>query len=230
MEKYRPFLFLFFSFLFFSFCPPAFSQKNPKVIKTLRSDILLPKPLSNKAFKSKFSGVYYVNASMNFGIKKFNIGVLGSHMQCQIFPHYQSEPHAIQTINMAGIRLGYDIFPSKEALAAQTGNFIVVSPFIIGGYNWIDYSRLQTLGRPISGQHRQTYNIFTGINFNLMFSEYDGIGFTLGYNYLHHEFNPYPLRLDDYYSFNEKDTHGPTQYLMFGFNFYVDLRKRENAE
>ena len=67
------------------------------------------------------------------------------------------------------------------------------------------------------------------MNFNLMFSEFDGIGFTVGYNYLDHQFNPNPLCLDQFYNFKDGDKQGVLAYILFGFNVYVDLAKRPDA-
>ena len=172
-----------------------------------------------------------MNASINLGIKNFNAGIYGSHMQLQIFPKFQTDPHAIETTNTVGVRFGYDIYPSKEKMASQTGNFIVVSPFIAGGYNWIVYSRLK-LKNPtdtITNTSIRAFNIYSGINFNLMFSEYDGVGFTIGYSLLNHEFSPYDLDLHKWFNVNVNDTHGNTQYLFFGFNWYLDLGKRTES-
>jgi hypothetical protein len=224
--------FVCFSLLASAYWNCAFSQKKPKVKKTFRADFEIPRPLGNKAFDTLFSGVYNVNLSMNFGVKNFNTGVYGGMMQCQIFPRFQSDPHAIQTVYSGGIRFSYDIFPSKEKMASTEGNFLMYSPFISVGYSSVNYSRLKSLsGQPSpTGKHSSTYNVSGGINLNLMFSEYDGVGFTLGYTFLNHTFNPDPLSLNQYYpDIKESDKHGLSSYFLFGFNWYVDLLKREKG-
>ena len=221
------FCFSLFTFVFFD---SAFSQAKPKVKKTFRADVLLPRPLSNKAFDTLFSGVYNLNLSMNFGVKNFNTGIFIGSMQCQIFPKFQSDPHAIQSVKSAGLRLSYDIYPSKAKMAATEGNFFVFSPFLCSGYTLVDYSRLKCMTGSPEGKHSQTYSIYGGLNMNIMFSEYDGVGFTLGYMYLNHEFNPDPLCLTQFFpNIPDKYKHGVSQYFMFGFNWYIDLVKRDNG-
>ena len=219
-----------FCLLFTVYCFSSFSQSKSKVKKTFRADFLVPRPLSNKAFDTLFSGVYNVNMSMNFGVKNFNTGVYVSRMQCQIFPRYQSDPHSIQTVSSAGLRFSYDIYPSKEKMLATEGNYFVCSPFLSGGYSLVDYSRLKCVVGTPTGKHSNTYSISGGMNINLMFSEYDGVGFTLGYMYLNHRFNPDPLCLSQYFpNIPDKYKQGLSQYLFFGFNWYLDLAKRENG-
>lgn len=207
----------------------ALSQKVTKVKKTIRAEMLLPKPVSSRAFVSVFSGVFNLNVSMNFGFNNFNIAPYYGLMQCQIFPRLQTDPHTIQTVHSAGFRFSYDIYPSKEKMQSRQGNFVVISPFLASGFDQVDYSRLKCIVETPSHLHSQTYNIFAGANFNLMFTEMDGIGFTLGYNYLNHHFDPNALCLNEYYSFTEEQKQGLAGYILFGFNIYIDLAKRPDS-
>ena len=220
---------ILFCLLSVIYCLPVFSQaEKPK--KTLRVDILSVRPLSNKAFVNLFSGVYNANLSLNYSFKKFSLGPYYNILQCQIFPKYYSDPHSIVTMHTGGLRMIYDIYPSKETMASHTGNFYVVSPFLAGGYTWIDYTRLKEVPYATSGNHTQTFNIYGGANFTLMFSDYDGIGITLGYGYYAHEFNPDALGLSYYYpNIPNVDMHGESQFFFFGFNWYLDLAKRKET-
>lgn len=218
-----------FCFLFFvsALGMPAFSQK-PKVKKTIRAEGLLFRPVANKAFTSLFSGVFSTNLSLNFGVNNFNTGIFYNLMQSQIFPKYQSEPHAIQTVHTGGIRFSYDVYPSKAKMAATKGNIFMYSPYLSGGFSQVDYSRLQCITQQVTGKSTQTFSVNAGFNFNLMFSEYDGVGFTLGYSFLNHEFNPDALCLNEYYpDIEDKHKHGLSQYVVYGFNVHFDLVKRD---
>jgi hypothetical protein len=217
---------LFFSLISFF----SFSQDDFKIKKTIRGEALLPRPVSNKAFTKIFSGVLNFNASMNFGFRNFNAGPYYNFMQSQIFPKFQDDPHSIQTVHTGGLRFSYDVGPSKETLKSQPENFFVFSPFIAMGYNKIDYSRLLSKnGCEITGKHTQALNIFAGANFNLMLSEWDGFGFTIGYNFINEHFNPDALCLSEYFDFTEDEKRGKLQYFLFGFNVYIDLAKRPSS-
>jgi len=207
----------------------VFSQAKSKVKKTIRGEALIPRPISNKAFRQLFSGVFAANLSMNFGVKNFNTGIIYSMMQCQIFPRVQSDPHSIFTVHTGGIRFSYDVYPSKETMQETLGNFFVFSPFIQGGISQVDYSRLKCkTPQDIIGKSTQTFSVTGGANFNLMFSEYDGVGFTLGYSFFNHEFNPDNLCLSQYYpNFKDSDKKGLTQFILFGLNVHFDLANRD---
>ena len=203
------------------------AQSKAKVKKTFRGEVLLPRPISNKAFSELFSGVFSTNLSMNFGVKNFNTGIFYNMMQCQIFPRLVGDPHSVQTVHTAGLRISYDVYPSKVKMQTTKGNFFVFSPYLCGGISEVDYSRLKNT-ITVTGQNTQTYSISGGANFNLMFSEYDGVGFTIGYTYINHEFNPDNLGLTYYYpNIPDKDKHGLSQYIVYGFNVHFDLAKRE---
>lgn len=211
-----------------AFCMSAFSQVK-KVKTTIRGEALLHRPISNKAFSKLFSGVFSANLSLNFGIRNFNTGLYYNMMQSQIFPKFQYEPHSIQTVHTMGMKFGYDIYPPKAKLAAQKGNFWVVTPFLAGGFALVDYSYLICLNGAPTGKNTQTYSVNGGANFTVMFSEYDGVGFTLGYTFLNHEFNPDALCLTQHYpNIPDGDKRGLSQYIFYGFNVHFDLVKRES--
>jgi hypothetical protein len=217
-----------FGLLFLGFYFSALSQTNPKVKKTFRADFEVPQILLNRALDTLFRGVYNVNLSMNFGIKNVTAGIYAGMMQSQIFPHFYSDPHSIQTVYSSGLRLGYDVYPSAEKMQTTKGNFFMFSPFLGIGYASVNYSRLKCITGKPEGTQDQTFSISAGANFNLMFSQYDGVGFTIGYSFLNHVFNPDPLCLSQYYpNIREKDKQGLSHYLIFGLNWYLDLAKRD---
>lgn len=208
-------------------CPSVFSQAK-KVKKTVRGEALLHKPVSNKALAELFSGVFSANISMNWGFNNFNTGIFYNMMQSQIFPRFLSDPHSIQTVHTAGLRFSYDVYPPPKVLAAQKGNFFMFSPYLAGGVAQVDYSRLKCIKQQITGKSTQAFSLSGGMNFNLMFSEYDGVGFTIGYTFLNHEFNPNALCLNEFFP-NIPDKHklGLSQYILYGFNAHFDLAKRD---
>lgn len=219
--------FIGFWFFISSFGIFGYSQAR-KVKKTIRGEAMLFQPISNKAFAELFSGVFSANLSLNFGVQNFNTGIFYNLMQSQIFPKFAYEPHSIQTVHTAGLRFSYDVYPPKAKLAATKGNFFMFSPYISGGFSQVDYSRLKCIKQQISGASSQTFSINAGANFNLMFSEYDGVGFTIGYSFLNHEFNPDKLCLNEWFpNIPEADKKGLSQYILYGFNVHFDLVKRE---
>ncbi|TAL59143.1 MAG: hypothetical protein EPN85_09900 [Bacteroidetes bacterium] len=221
----RPAIILFFIFIF-SFLMVNAQDKKTK--KTVRAEALLHRPISNKAFSQLFSGVFSANISMNFGVSNFNTGIFYNMMQSQIFPKFLSDPHSIQTVHTAGVRFSYDVYPSKTKMVSQKGNFFVFSPYLSGGFAEVDYSRLKCIAQQATGKHSQTFSAGAGANFNLMFSEYDGVGFTLGYTFINHAFNPDPLCLNEFFpNIPDKDKHGLSQYILYGFNVHFDLTKRD---
>ena len=218
--------FIFLLLLSFSFL--GANAQGKKVKKTIRGEGLLHRPVSNKALSKLFSGVFSANISMNWGWNNFNTGIFYNQMQSQIFPKFLSDPHAIQTIHTGGLRFSYDVYPPAKVLAAKKGNFFMFSPYLSVGLAEVDYSRLKCITGAPEGKQNQTFSLSGGANFNLMFSEYDGVGFTIGYTFLNHEFNPDPLCLTQYFpNIPDADKHGLSQYVLYGFNVHFDLAKRD---
>ena len=220
MKKATLLLFFIFSFSFLFLR----AQHKSKLKKTIRAEFQLPRATWDKAFVKTFSGVFNAGLSMNFGGKHFNGGPFYSITQYQIFPHFDYEPHSIQTNHTAGIKLHYDLLNS-------TGKGMF-SPFIAPGYSWIKYTRIQCKDHPPYDTETEAFSTNVGLSYSIMMDEWVGVGFIIGFNMIDHVFRPENICLDEWgIDYEPNDTKGSFKNIFFGFNFYFDLaRKPETAE
>ena len=162
-----------------------FLQAKPKVKKTIRGEVALPRQLSNKAFKQTFSGVVNAGLSMNFGFGKFNAGPFGSLTEFQIVKKFTGDPHSIQTTYTGGLKFSYDMLTSSGK-----GMF---SPYIAPGYSFIKYTNNPTKPKPLKTK-LQCLSLNFGITYNMMLiDDWTGVGFVLGYSLVDHVYDPYAL-------------------------------------
>jgi hypothetical protein len=191
---------------------------EPKLKKTIRGEFQLPRALSNRAFTQVFSGVFNSGISFNLGFqKKYNAGIYYCFTQYQIFPRYFDQPHTIQSNHTAGIKLTYDLLSEKG----------IFSPHITGGYNFIQYSRIKCKQQEPAEKEYFTFNLGGGLTYNFLIDdEWTGAGFTIGYNFLNHTFNPDAVCLNEWYTFDDSAKQGFQQNIYFGFSLYFDLAKQ----
>jgi hypothetical protein len=213
-------------FLAFVFCflvnSELFSQVKPKYKKTIRAEGGLPHEFfSNKAFRQTFSGLFTVNASMNFGIRNFNVGVFAGFTEFQMLYKFLGDPNSIQNNYAGGLRFSYDLYTSTKK-----GMF---SPFIAPGYSFIDYTKLQYTIPPTQTKYN-AININVGITYNMMLiDDWTGVGFVVGYTFLNHQYDPYALSQIQQNFPNYTDYKGDLQNFYFGFCVYFDFARPRDA-
>lgn len=197
----------------------------PKLKKTIRGEVQLPRPLWNKAFEKNFSGVFNAGLSMNWGGKHFNMGGFYSLTQYQIFPGFlkpADTPHSILTNHTTGIKCFYDVLSSS-------GNGMF-SPYISAGYTFMSYTRVQCKKQMPHNTKTGGISMNAGAVYNIMMDEWVGVGFTVGYNVIDHVFNPTNICLDEYMDFTNKERKGSLQNIFFGFSLYFDLAKKPEGQ
>src|ERR1051326_6078192 len=168
----------------------AQTKTKLKLKKTVRGEAQLLRPIQNLAFKKAFSGVFNAGGSMNWGWnKKDNVGAFYSISQYQIFPQpfvgTIDDPHSVQTTHTLGAKFCYDKF-------TQNGKGMW-SPFIAPGWSFINYSRVKSINHPPQELHVNAASINLGLNYYIMFDEWMGVGFTVGYGAVNHVFHPYNI-------------------------------------
>lgn len=215
--------FVFFAFVFsFLFSFELFSQAKPKIKKTIRGEVELPKALfSNKAFRQTFSGLVNVGASMNLGFHNFNVGTFASLTEYQIAYRFIGDPNSIQSTYTGGLKFTYDMLTSNSK-----GIF---SPFVAPGYSFIKYTKLQYITTPPSQTKYNALSLNFGITYNMMLiDDWTGVGFVLGYSLIDHVYDPYALSLIQIYP-NRTDNKGDLQNFFFGFCVYFDFARPRDA-
>ena len=215
----KPLFITLFFFSFFFFAQKSFSQASSVSIKkTIRGEFQLPWAMSNKAFTQVFSGVFNSGISFNLGLRqKYNAGIYYAFTQYQVFPKLVDDPHPIQSTHNAGIKFTYDLIYEKG----------IFSPYLAGGYDFVQYSRIKCKTQEPFNKENHTFNAGAGLTYNFLIDdEWTGAGFTLGYNFLNHIFNPDAVCLNEWHTFSDGNKKGFQQNIYFGFSVYFDLAKK----
>ncbi len=218
MKKRFQILFLIFGFSFLV----VNAQTKPKLRlkKTVRGEAQLVRPFQNRAFANTFSGVFNTGVSMNWGWnKKYNAGIFYSLTQYQIFPApFQGtidDPHSIQTTHTIGLKYSHDKFTANGKG--------IWSYFIAPGYSFISYSRIKVSDHAPQELNVNAASLNVGIHYYMMFDEWMGVGFTVGYNAIDHVFHPYNICVENLKNYSDSDKRGSLQSIFFGFSFYFDF-------
>jgi hypothetical protein len=189
---------------------------------TIRFTFMVPQPTGNKGFKKSFTGIADCGLEINYNIKNF---VLGAYGRYRFFQARGSRANKLITTNQVsvggGLTLGFDYRKSKNT---------IITPYINVGYNFIEYTRVSYLNNPPINTSASGINIEPGFRINWLIEDGFGIGVCASYNLLTYQFNPYDVSLNEYYSYDAKDTEGITQFFSFGFCAFWDWSKRASSD
>ncbi len=183
-----------------------------------RVSVTVPHPMSNKAFKKCFVGIYEVSGGLNFMYYKgLFIGASYKNGLLKITENKITDFNASMKINNVALKLGVDSYLGEN-------NRVVFSSAISVGQNWTKYLGLHTKDQTKHPALTEYQSIFVEPEINLFFlvESNFGIGATLAYSIFDKNFDPYELALNDWTSF-QNIKPGSTTYLSFGFGFYYSL-------
>ena len=127
---------------------------------------------------------------------------------------------SMEVENVAG-KIGGDFFVGER-------NRVVVSGALAVGQNWTTYYGLA----PKDNYPPPAYTTFSctyeqpSVHLYFLADRNFGIGATLSYTLYNHIFDSHELGLN-YWGLPDYGTGGSTQYLSFGFSFYVNLWKKK---
>ncbi len=206
---------LFFAFLIFY---QLSSQEADKTKWTMRLDMMVPQPVSNKAFQLSFTGICDVGASLNVRLGKlFNVGAQYRYKQFQVRGNKIADVYTLQHTHNACAKFSLDISTSKNT---------IFSPGIGLGYNWINYTYLPCSLLTPTGQYVTAINMEPQAAFVWMIDEGFGMGLMVNYNLLAYEFDPVSICLSEHKSYSAKEMSGLTGSFSFGFSVFIDFAHR----
>lgn len=188
-----------------------------------RVSVTVPHPMSNKAFKKSFVGIYEISGGLNLMLYKgLFIGGTYKNGLLKITENKIADYNASMSINNYGIKLGGDFYLGEK-------NRVIFSTAITAGQNNTKYSGLvckNPLDVPKIDRYSSRY-VEPEINMFFLVESNFGIGLTLSYSIFDKNFDPYELCLNDWASYS-KDNPGNTRYLSFGFGFYYSLIRKKS--
>jgi hypothetical protein len=190
-----------------------------------RGSFTVPNPISNKAFKKSFIGIYQVNGCLNLALYKgLFIGVVFSDALFQIdkniIPNktYAKQPY--MNVYNAGIKVGGDFYIGEK-------NRIIFSADVSVGQSYVKYSSFSCKDATKKIAVTDYKSPFVGSEISMIFLVEPnwGIGPTIGYSLIKRSFNPYDLCLDDWSGYSQNSS-GATQYFNFGFICHYSFGKK----
>lgn len=209
-------------------CFACFYAKAQFIDGTFRFDTringLVPHPLSNKAFRNTFIGVYTVSGSQNVQLfKNFFVGICGSNSLFKIPTNKAVASNGYRLsnlfqLNSAGLNIGYDHYIVPQ---------VFLSTSISIGQSFGLYTSIQTVNPvPIKDKFSAGYiQIMSNINFIL--EDHFGIGFLVSYTYVNYAFNPYDIALNQFKGYADSDLIGGIGRFEVGFNLYFGYVKKK---
>lgn len=213
---------IFWVIVFLFFIGDAGAQENPTSNHRfqLKFGGNVPHPVSNKAFRRTFIGVY--DLSLSFRIKlfdKFSAGIQGMHSMWKIPDNKIPGLHTVSQFNGGGVSLSYD-YP--------TGEVGVVYATINAGMAQNHYYGLSYDSVPDNFQTKYFINygeieigayFYTEGNF--------AIGMQTSMIFTNFNFDPYKLSLNEHKAYIPSDLEGNVITFNLGFSVvYSFLEKK----
>lgn len=186
-----------------------------------RVSILVPHPISNKAFRKSFVGIYEISAGLNMAIfKGAFVGITYKNGLLKVTENKIPDLEADMKINNAGVKVGTDLFVGEA-------NRIIFSAAVTAGKNWTSYSSFKSKidGNPPPIKGFSANYVEPEINAYFLVEQNFGIGATVSFSFFNQNFNPNDLYLNEWTQF-DKSNPGTIQYLSFGFGFYYSFLKK----
>ncbi|MBI2270533.1 MAG: autotransporter outer membrane beta-barrel domain-containing protein [Bacteroidetes bacterium] len=185
---------------------------------------LVPHPLSNKAFKSTFIGVYSVSGSQNVQLfKNFYAGICGGNSLYKIPTNKLVAGNGYRLsnqfqLNWAGLNIGYDYYFTPHGF---------LSTSISIGQSFGKFSSIQTITPATIKDEFNTAYLQITENINFILEDHFGIGFLVSYTYINHSFDPADIALDQFKHYESGDMNGAVSHLEVGFNLYFGYVKKK---
>jgi hypothetical protein len=212
-----------FIFIGSGFLPAQNQGKEIPFRMSIRLNTTVPHGLSNKAFRSSFTGIYDVALNWNYQVfHGFQVGIQYHHNLWKTPDNKIPGLNVYGQTHLGGIRVGYDIVRTQTStayvgLTAEQGVMM---------YNGLTFS-----GIPADAQPARTHN-FRGIQTDAGMFFYTEGSFAIGLNvsatFTNYRFDPFAIYLNQQNAnpYLASDVQGNWSYFTFGFNVvYSFFRK-----
>lgn len=196
------------------------SQKFYGKFKTsIRGSATIPHPISNRAFRKSFVGVYGFSLSPSIDLRKgITFGAIYENGLFSVPANKISGLTTTVQYNNAGLRLGYDHYYSNKML---------LSISLDAGQTWVNAKSLNYTVTDTAAHSFISEYIKPELNLFFFIEDNFSIGINLSYHIINKSFDPAMPGLTSYRTFDSSDLGGAMGYLNWGFGFYVGLWKRK---
>lgn len=187
---------------------------------------MVPHPVSNKAFRRSFTGIYDIHAGFSAEmLKGFTLGVDYNNQLWKTPDNKIPGLNSYAQFNEAGLRVGYQIMggPTTMYYAGFTGGRAFIK------YSGLSYQNQNPNSSTVLPDPKTNYNstylepelgvlFFTEGNF--------AIGLTVSWVFYDYVFDPYALYLNQHKAYQDSDLKGQMQQFNFGFSVTYGFKKK----
>ncbi|HEU4719565.1 MAG TPA: hypothetical protein VFU15_17095 [Bacteroidia bacterium] len=194
---------------------------NP-FLMSIRGTATVPHPVTNKAFRRSFTGIYDATVSCDYQV--FPGAIIGAMYRNNLWKTPDNKIPGLNTYaqsNNFGLRIGYD-FPINETavgffgLTAEQGYYHFYGLSINEG---TDLTELKT---------KYAYHALEGEGGVYFYTEGNfAIGLNASYLFSNFKFNPYRLFLNQHKAYIASDLNGTVSQLNVGFCVVFSFLKKK---
>lgn len=200
------------------------AQENPAAKYGMHIKLTgnVPHPVSNKAFRRSFIGVYDMALTYRISLfSRFSAGIQGKHSLWRIPDNKIPGLNTVGQFNGGGISLGYDhVFSEVAVLYAEVNAGVMQVHYYGVSYDSLP-DNFQTNYNINYGEAEFGAYFYTEGNF--------AIGMQTSFMFTNYQFDPYKLALDNHKAYFEGDTDGNVVAFKLGFSVVYSFLKRKGT-
>jgi hypothetical protein len=185
---------------------------------------MVPHPVSNKAFRRSFTGIYDAHAGFNAElIKGFTLGVDYNNQLWKTPDNKIPGLNSYAQFNEAGLRAGYQMMGN-----ATTMYYVGFT----GGRAFIKYSGLsyqtQNFNAPLPPPKTNYSGTYLEPELGVLFFTEGNfaIGLNVSWAFYDYVFDPYAIYLNQHKAYDDSDLKGQLQQFNFGFSMTFGFKKK----
>jgi hypothetical protein len=214
--------FIFLLSILFS-APLAAQNENGKnpFRMSMRVSGAVPHPISNKAFRRSFTGIYDITANVNYQVfRGFVVGLQYEHNLWKTPDNKIPGLNTYAQAHYAGARVGYD-HVINETTVAYCGLSAMGGKTHFYGISY----RPDTSHIPLQEDYNyRAIGADAGVYF---YTEGTfAIGLQISALFTNFDFNPYKLFLDQHKAYIASDLNGVVSHINFGFNLVYSFWRK----
>lgn len=213
---------IFLALIFIGLLNGVGAQENPadKYRMHLKLTGSVPHPISNKAFRRSFIGVYDIGLTYRIRLfSDFSMGIQGKHSLWKIPDNKIPGLHTVGQFNGGGVSIGYDHVLSDVA---------VIYGEVNAGALQVHYYGVSYDSMPENFQTKYMIN-YAEVEFGAYFYTEGSfaIGMQTSFMFTNYAFDPYKLALDNHKAYEYSDLNGKVATFNLGFSvIYSFLDKK----
>lgn len=213
---------LAWAIIFFFIGTTAFAQVNPDASHRMHLKLSgnVPHPVSNKAFRRSFTGIYDLGLTYRIQLfSKFSFGVQGKHVAWTVPDNKIPGLDTYGKFNAVGLCLSYD-HPVSETAVLYAAVTLGSAEMRYGDLSYDSVpADFQTKYRFNYGEVEVGAYFYTEGNF--------AIGLQTTMMFTNYAFDPYKLSLDEHKAYVASDLNGKVSQFNLGFSVIYSFLKKK---